>query len=224
VSGILVVDDEPQIVRALTINLRARGFEVRAAGTGGEALRLAAAHPPDVVLLDLGLPDLDGTEVIAGLRAWTTVPILVLSGRSDSVDKVDALDAGADDYVTKPFGMDELLARVRAAVRRAVPDQPPAPVVTDAFTVDLAATRVYRDGEEVRLTPTEWRLLEALVTRPGRLVSQRQLLSEGWGPGYTVETNYLRVYLAGLRRKLEIDPSRPRHLVTEPGMGYRFVP
>ena len=150
--------------------------------------------------------------------------MIVLSARHGSDDKVEALDVGADDYVTKPFGMDELLARVRAAVDAPCPTEPPAPVVTDAFTVDLAATRVLPRRQEVRLTPTEWRLLEALVRNPGRLVSQRQLLSEGWGPGYTVETNYLRVYLAGLRRKLEADPSRPRHLVTEPGMGYRFVP
>jgi two-component system, OmpR family, KDP operon response regulator KdpE len=163
-------------------------------------------------------------DVLRTVRASSQVPVIVLSARHGSDDKVEALDVGADDYVTKPFGMDELLARVRSAVRRSAADQPPAPVVTDDFTVDLAATRVLRDGEEVRLTPTEWRLLESLVTRSGRLVSQRQLLSDGWGPAYVAETNYLRVYVAGLRRKLEPDPSRPRHLLTEPGMGYRFVP
>jgi two-component system KDP operon response regulator KdpE len=224
VTSVLVVDDDPAIQRTLAIGLRARGYDVLPARDGRTAVDACHDDEPDVVLLDLGLPDLSGVEVLRAIRAWSQVPVIVLSARHGSDDKVEALDVGADDYVTKPFGMDELLARVRAAVRRAVPDQPPEPVVTDAFTVDLAATRVYRDGEEVRLTPTEWRLLEALVTRPGRLVSQRQLLSEGWGPGYTVETNYLRVYLAGLRRKLEADPSRPRHLVTEPGMGYRFLP
>jgi two-component system KDP operon response regulator KdpE len=224
VSGILVVDDEPQIVRALTINLRARGFEVRAAGTGGEALRLAAAHPPDVVLLDLGLPDLDGTDVIAGLRAWTTVPILVLSGRSDSVDKVDALDAGADDYVTKPFGMDELMARLRAMLRRQGPAGETPAVTFGDVVVDLTATRVTVRDEEVRLTPTEWHLLSALVRQPGRLHSQRQLLREVWGPGYETAQGNLRLYMAQLRRKLEPDPSRPRYFRTEPGMGYRFEP
>ena len=223
-TSVLVVDDDPAIQRTLAIGLRARGYDVLPARDGRTAVDACHDDEPDVVLLDLGLPDLSGVEVLRAIRAWSQVPVIVLSARHGSDDKVEALDVGADDYVTKPFGMDELLARVRAAVRRGVPDQPPEPVVTDAFTVDLAATRVYRDGEEVRLTPTEWRLLEALVTRPGRLVSQRQLLSEGWGPGYTVETNYLRVYLAGLRRKLEADPSRPRHLVTEPGMGYRFLP
>jgi two-component system KDP operon response regulator KdpE len=191
---------------------------------GRTAVEAVREDDPDVVLLDLGLPDLSGVDVLRCVRKHSQVPVIVLSARHGSDDKVEALDVGADDYVTKPFGMDELLARVRAAVRRAVPDQPPSPVVTDAFTVDLAATRVLRDGEEVRLTPTEWRLLEALVTRPGRLVPQRQLLAEVWGPGYAVETNYLRVYVAALRRKLETDPSRPRHLLTEPGMGYRFVP
>jgi two-component system KDP operon response regulator KdpE len=224
VTSVLVVDDDPAIQRTLAIGLRARGYDVLPARDGRTAVDACHDDEPDVVLLDLGLPDLSGVEVLRTIRAWSQVPVIVLSARHGSDDKVEALDVGADDYVTKPFGMDELLARVRAAVRRAVPDQPPEPVVTDAFTVDLAATRVHRHGREVRLTPTEWRLLAALVTRPGRLVPQRQLLSEGWGPGYTVETNYLRVYLAGLRRKLEDDPSRPRHLVTEPGMGYRFVP
>jgi two-component system KDP operon response regulator KdpE len=180
-----------------------------------------------VVLLDLGLPDMDGSEVIRGLRGWTRVPIIVLSARHTSGEKVRALDAGADDYVTKPFGMDELLARLRAAVRRAEPEpgaEPEPVVATEAFTVDLAARRVRRDGADVRLTPTEWHLLEILVRNPGRLIPQTRLLQEVWGPAYRTETNYLRVYLAQLRRKLEPDPSRPRHLITEPGMGYRFEP
>jgi two-component system KDP operon response regulator KdpE len=220
---VLVVDDEPQLVRALRINLKARGYEVATAADGGGALEAAARRHPDVVVLDLGLPDMDGTEVIKGLRGWTTVPIIVLSARHSSDDKVDALDAGADDYVTKPFGMDELLARLRAAVRRAVPSGDQAAVVeTGAFTVDLAARKAIRDGAEVRLTPTEWRILELLIRNAGRLVSQRQLLHEVWGPSYGTETNYLRVYLAQLRRKLEPDPARPRYLITEPGMGYRF--
>jgi two-component system KDP operon response regulator KdpE len=223
VTTVLVVDDDPAIQRTLAIGLRARGYQVLPARDGRTAVEAVRDDDPDVVLLDLGLPDLSGVDVLRRIRRHSQVPVIVLSARHGSDDKVEALDVGADDYVTKPFGMDELLARVRAAVRRAVPDQPPTPVVTDAFTVDLAATRVLRDGEEVRLTPTEWRLLEALVTRPGRLVPQRQLLAEVWGPGYAVETNYLRVYVAGLRRKLETDPSRPRHLLTEPGMGYRFV-
>jgi two-component system KDP operon response regulator KdpE len=224
-TRILVVDDDPQIVRALRINLRARGYEVDAAHDGASALELAAARHPDVVLLDLGLPDMDGTQVIRGLRGWTKIPVIVLSARHASDEKVDALDAGADDYVTKPFGMDELLARLRAAVRRATPvgSEPDEAVVTTAtFTVDLVAKRVQRDGADVRLTPTEWHLLEVLVRNAGRLVSQKQLLQEVWGPAYGTETNYLRVYLAQLRRKLETDPAHPRHFITEPGMGYRF--
>ncbi|ATE56873.1 MULTISPECIES: response regulator [Actinosynnema] len=225
-TKVLVVDDEPQIVRALRINLSARGYQVLTAHDGAAALRAAAEGKPDVVVLDLGLPDVDGTEVIAGLRGWTTVPIIVLSARVDSTDKVEALDAGADDYVTKPFGMDELLARLRAAVRRsaAPADAGEAVVRTGAFTVDLVAKKVHREGAEVHLTPTEWGLLEVLVRNPGKLVAQRQLLQEVWGPAYAKETHYLRVYLAQLRRKLEPEPSRPRHLVTEPGMGYRFEP
>ncbi len=223
-TRVLVVDDEPQLVRALAINLRARSYEVDAASDGRSALSLAASRHPDVVVLDLGLPDMDGIEVVRGLRGWTTVPILVLSARQGSAEKVEALDAGADDYVTKPFAMDELLARLRAAIRRATPiDETPA-VHTDAFTVDLAAKRVLRDGADVRLTPTEWHLLEVLTRSPGRLVGQKQLLQEVWGPRYERETNYLRVYLAQLRRKLEPDPSHPRYLITEPGMGYRFEP
>ncbi|MEV0259824.1 response regulator [Streptomyces sp. NPDC050617] len=224
-NRVLVVDDEPQIVRALVINLKARKYDVDAAPDGATALQLAAARHPDVIILDLGLPDMDGVEVIRGLRGWTRVPILVLSARQTSDEKVEALDAGADDYVTKPFGMDELLARLRAAVRRAEPAGTPDDAVvveTDGFTVDLAAKKVNRGGRDVRLTPTEWHLLEVLVRNTGRLVSQKQLLQEVWGPSYGTETNYLRVYMAQLRRKLEADPSHPKHFVTEPGMGYRF--
>ncbi|MBB4908327.1 response regulator [Actinophytocola algeriensis] len=225
-TKVLVVDDEPQIVRALRINLAARGYDVSTAASGQEALRVAATEHPDVVVLDLGLPDIDGAKVIEGLRGWTSVPIIVLSARTDSGDKVSALDAGADDYVTKPFGMDELLARLRAAVRRAstVPAGEEAVVETQAFTVDLAAKKVIRDGAEVHLTPTEWGVLELLVRNRGKLVAQKQLLQEVWGPSYASETHYLRVYLAQLRRKLEPRPSRPRHLLTEAGMGYRFEP
>ncbi|MFJ3975297.1 response regulator [Streptomyces sp. NPDC090021] len=225
-TRVLVVDDEPQIVRALVINLKARRYEVDAATDGASALELAAARHPDVVVLDLGLPDMDGVEVIRGLRGWTRVPILVLSARHSSDEKVEALDAGADDYVTKPFGMDELLARLRAAVRRAEPaagsGEDEVVVATAGFTVDLAAKKAVREGRDVRLTPTEWHLLEVLVRNGGKLVSQKQLLQEVWGPTYGTETNYLRVYMAQLRRKLEADPSRPRHFITEPGMGYRF--
>jgi two-component system KDP operon response regulator KdpE len=228
VTKVLVVDDEPQIVRALRINLSARGYDVSTAADGQQALQVAAAAHPDVVVLDLGLPDMDGAEVIAGLRGWTSVPIIVLSARTDSGDKVSALDAGADDYVTKPFGMDELLARLRAAVRRAaaVPSGlgEEAVVVTPTFTVDLVAKKVLKEGAEVHLTPTEWGVLELLVRNRGKLVAQKQLLQEVWGPGYASETHYLRVYLAQLRRKLEPQPSRPRHLLTEAGMGYRFEP
>ncbi|MFI6032145.1 response regulator [Amycolatopsis magusensis] len=226
-STVLVVDDEPQIVRALRINLSARGYKVITAHDGTAALRAVAETKPDVVVLDLGLPDMDGTEVIAGLRGWTTVPIIVLSARGDSSDKVAALDAGADDYVTKPFGMDELLARLRAAVRRSAvsgTEDGSAVVETDAFTIDLAAKKVLRDGAEVHLTKTEWGVLELLVRNRGRLVAQKQLLHEVWGPSYDTESHYLRVYVAQLRRKLEREPSRPKHLLTEPGMGYRFEP
>ncbi len=223
-TRVLVVDDEPQLLRALSINLRARKYEVHTAATGTDALATAAAHPPDLVILDLGLPDMDGTEVVSGLRGWTAVPILVLSGRSDSADKVDALDAGADDYVTKPFGMDELLARLRAMARRGAPQEDQPLVQVGAATVDLAARRVIRDGADVRLTPTEWHLLEVLVRHPGKLLSQRQLLQEVWGPGYETAQGNLRLYMAQLRKKLEPSPARPRHLVTEPGMGYRFEP
>jgi two-component system KDP operon response regulator KdpE len=224
-TRVLVVDDELPIRRALTANLKARGYEVDAAETGEQALDLAARHHPDVVLLDLGLPGIDGLEVIDGLRGWTHVPIVVLSARGAEPDKVAALDAGADDYVAKPFGMDELLARLRAAVRRATPAEEEPVVTTEHFTVDLSAKRVLDpSGEPVRLTPTEWQLLEVLVRNPGKLVSQRQLLRDVWGPAYGDESNYLRVHMAHLRRKLEPDRSRPRYLITEPGMGYRFVP
>jgi two-component system KDP operon response regulator KdpE len=223
-TRIMVVDDEPQIVRALSINLRARGYEVTTAGDGTEAVAVADLAPPDLVILDLGLPDLDGVDVITRLRARSSAPILVLSGRSDSADKVEALDAGADDYVTKPFGMDELLARLRVMERRTAPaDDDAAPIVAFGdVTVDLGATRVTVRGEEVRLTPTEWHLLEVLLRNPGQLLSQRQLLTEVWGPGYESAHGNLRLYVAQLRRKLEADPARPVHIRNEPGMGYRF--
>jgi two-component system, OmpR family, KDP operon response regulator KdpE len=223
-SRILVVDDDRQLLRALRINLKARGYETVVALDGATGLSAASRYVPDLVIVDLGLPDMDGVEVVQGVRGWSSVPVIVLSARHLEQAKVRALDAGADDYVTKPFGMDELMARVRAALRRATPAVE-APVVTTAsFTVDLAARRVSRDGVDVRLTPTEWHVLEVLVRNAGRLVSQRQLLQEVWGPRYGSETNYLRVYLAQLRAKLEPDPARPRYLLTEPGMGYRFQP
>ena len=221
---VLVVDDEAQIRRALTTNLTARGYEVVQAASGEDALRLAAEQHPDVVVLDLGLPGIDGIEVVRGLRGWTSVPIVVLSVRGDETDKVAALDAGADDYVTKPFGMNELLARLRASLRRRAPAEEEALITTPAFSIDLTAKRVTQEGDEVHLTPTEWHLIEMLVRHPGKLVSQRQLLQEVWGPQYETETNYLRVYLAQVRRKLEPDPSKPRYFITEPGMGYRFDP
>jgi two-component system KDP operon response regulator KdpE len=252
-TRVLIVDDEPQILRAMRINLRARGYEVVVADTGAGALAAAAETRPDIVILDLGLPDLDGVDVIHGLRGWTRVPIVVLSGRVDSRDKVSALDAGADDYITKPFGIDELLARLRAVARR-TGDQTTSPVIRfGRVTVDLAAHRVTRalepgsvpgvppaDGgpasavateaaqpqgeDEIRLTKTEWGLLKVLLSHPGKLVTQRQLLTEVWGANYGTETHYLRTYLNRLRQKLEDDPARPRHFLTEPGMGYRFQP
>ena len=223
-STVLVVDDEPQILRALTTNLRARGFDVDEAVSGEEALALAARGRPDIVILDLGLPGIDGIEVVHGLRGWSSVPILVLSAREDESAKVAALDAGADDYVTKPFGMDELLARVRAALRRATTAEDEPMVSTEHFVVDLAKKQVTRGSAAVHLTPTEWQVVEVLVRNPGKLVSQRQLLHEVWGPQYGRETNYLRLYIAQIRRKLEPVPSRPRYFLTEPGMGYRFSP
>jgi two-component system KDP operon response regulator KdpE len=223
-TRVLVIDDEAPILRALKINLTARKYEVSTAADGVSGLAAMARERPDVLILDLGLPDMDGTEVIKGVRGWTSTPIIVLSAWGQESQKVAALDAGADDYVTKPFGMDELLARLRAAVRRASP-APDEPVVTTAeFTVDLARKRVTRGEVDVRLTPTEWQVLEVLVRNADRLVTQRQLLAEVWGPGYQTEANYLRVYMANLRRKLEPDPSAPRYLLTEPGMGYRFLP
>ncbi len=222
-TRVLVIDDEKQILRALRINLSVRGYEVFTAATGAEALRVAADHRPEVVILDLGLPDMSGIEVLEGLRGWLTAPVIVLSARTDSSDKVEALDAGADDYVTKPFGMDEFLARLRAAVRRGAKVEVDEPVVeTDSFTVDLAAKKVIKDGSEVHLTPTEWGMLEMLVRNRGKLVGREELLKEVWGPAYAKETHYLRVYLAQLRRKLEANPSQPKHLLTEAGMGYRF--
>jgi two-component system KDP operon response regulator KdpE len=240
---VLVVDDEPQILRALRINLRVRDYDVHVAATGTEALEVAGRYPPDLVILDLGLPDLDGVEVIQGLRGWTKAPIIVLSGRADSLDKVEALDAGADDYVTKPFGVEELLARMRAAVRRTgIPEDLPR-IRLGELVVDLAAKRVVRQApvpagldpageapageapvEGIRLTPTEWHLLEVLLRNPGKLLSRNQLLTEVWGPGYADATGNLRLYMAQLRRKLEPDPARPRWLITEPGMGYRYQP
>jgi two-component system KDP operon response regulator KdpE len=222
VTRVLVIDDEPSILRALRINLTARNYEVSTASDGASGLAAVSRERPDAVILDLGLPDMDGTEVIHGVRGWSTTPIIVLSVWGAEPQKVAALDAGADDYVTKPFGMDELLARLRAAVRRGAP-APDEPVVTTPdFTVDLAAKRVTRDGVDVRLTPTEWQLLELLARSRGRLITQKQLLQDVWGPSYGSESNYLRVYIAQLRRKLEPEPSRPRYLLTEPGMGYRF--
>ena len=222
-SRVLVVDDEPQIRRALAITLRARGYQVDLAANGADALQQAADGHPDVIVLDLGLPGMDGIQVIRGLRGWTQAPIIVLTVREREADKVTALDAGADDYVTKPFGVNELLARLRAAVRRATPTHDEAPVVQTAhFRVDLAAKRITTNHGEVRLTPTEWHLVDVLVRNRGKLISQRQLLQEVWGPAYGEETNYLRVFMAQVRRKLEPDPSKPRYFLTEPGMGYRF--
>ncbi len=223
-TRILIVEDEPALLRALSINLRARKYDVALAADGTTALRQAGATVPDVVILDLGLPDMDGTDVIHGLRGWTNVPIIVLSAREAQADKVDALDAGADDYLTKPFGMDELMARIRAALRRAEPAADSPLVTTADFTIDLAAKRATRAGTEVRLTPTEWHLVEILLRNPGKLIGRRQLLTEVWGPTYSTDNNYLRVYLAGIRRKLEPDPANPTHFLTEPGLGYRFEP
>lgn len=223
-TNVLIVDDEPQILRALQINLNARGYQTLPAADGASALDQAAKHAVDVVILDLGLPDMDGIDVIRGLRGWTDVPIIILSARHASDEKVDALDAGADDYVTKPFDLNELLARVRAATRR-VGGAPESPTVeTAAFQISLIDKRVTRNGEAVRLTPIEWNILELLARNPGRLISQQQVLTHVWGPAYTKETQYLRVYIAQLRRKLEPDPAKPRYLLTEAGMGYRFEP
>jgi two-component system, OmpR family, KDP operon response regulator KdpE len=261
-TGILIVEDQPELVRALRINLRARQYDVFTARTGREALALAASHPPDAIILDLGLPDIDGTEVIVELRRWCTAPIIVLSGRTSPGDKIGALDVGADDYVTKPFAMAELLARLRAALRRdegeLIGGQPRQARIGQ-WLVDLTAHQVTRapaghgsdrgsdrgaghgsgygsdaradreegaggQGATLRLTPTEWRILEILLQRPGQLVGSAQLLTEVWGPGFRQRTNYLRFHMAHLRSKLEDNPARPRHLLTEPGMGYRYQP
>ena len=222
-ADVLIVDDEVQILRALQINLNARGYSTFTALSGHKALEEAARRRLDVIILDLGLPDIDGVEVIRRLRRWSGVPVVVLSARHGSEDKIHALDAGADDYVTKPFGMDELLARLRAAQRRGAASQEATPVVkTAGFTVDLANKQVIREGEQVRLTPTEWNILELLARNTGALVTHAQILTEVWGPAYAEETAYLRVYLAQLRRKLEADPANPRHLLTETGLGYRL--
>jgi len=243
-TRVLVVDDEPQILRALRINLHARQYDVVTAGTGRGALEAAADAHPDLVILDLGLPDMDGVDVIRSLRTWTQVPIVILSGRINSAARVDALDAGADDYVTKPFSVEELLARIRAVTRRTSEPELIEPIQLGRWTVDLSdhliyetlpanvdannsqleGTRIQAPVRQVHLTPTEWQLLQALVRHPGRLVSQRQLLQEVWGPTYVEQTHYLRQYVKALRHKLEDDPTRPRHLITEPGMGYRFQP
>jgi len=224
-ARVLAVDDDPPLLRALSITLGARGYVVDLATTGEAALELAARHAPDVVILDLGLPGISGLQVIQGLRGWSTVPIVILSAREDQADKVAALDAGADDYVTKPFGMDELLARLRAALRRATPTLEAPLVQTAHFHIDLAAKRVTTAaGGDARLTPIEWHLVEILARNPGKLVTARHLLEEVWGRQYGTETNYLRVHFAHIRRKLEPEPSRPRYFMTEPGMGYRFEP
>jgi two-component system, OmpR family, KDP operon response regulator KdpE len=225
-ARVLIVEDQAELQRALGINLRARQYEVLTARTGREALASAAAEPPDAVILDLGLPDIDGVEVIVELRRWYKGPIIVLSGRTSPGDKIGALDVGADDYVTKPFAMAELLARLRAALRREEGDRGGETnlVMIGNWRVDLAAHKVTSGDEVLRLTPTEWRMLELLVRRPGQLVGSAQILTGVWGPGFQQRTNYLRFHMARLRRKLEEDPSRPRHLLTEPGMGYRFQP
>jgi two-component system KDP operon response regulator KdpE len=221
---VLIVDDEPAMLRALRINLRVRKYDVTTAATGQEALAEARRRPPDAVILDLGLPDVDGIEVIRGLRGWSRAPVIVLSGRTGPGDKIAALDAGADDYVTKPFSIEELLARLRAALRRDDTGPPPVRVRVGRYEIDLAAHTALDGARTVRLTPTQWRLLEILLRHPGQLVGTQRLLTEIWGPGYERYTHYLRFHMAGLRRKLEDDPSRPRHLLTEPGMGYRYQP
>jgi len=229
-ARVLIVEDQPELQRALRINLRARQYEVLAARTGREALSLAASAAPDAVILDLGLPDIDGTEVIIELRRWYRAPIIVLSGRTSPGDKIGALDVGADDYVTKPFAMAELLARLRAALRRDEGDlarEAVSSAVIGRWLVDLAAHQVTLTAapeRTPRLTPTEWRILDLLVRRPGQLVGSVQILAAVWGPGFQQRTNYLRFHLARLRRKLEDNPARPRHLLTEPGMGYRYQP
>jgi two-component system KDP operon response regulator KdpE len=223
-TRVLVVDDEPQILRALHINLEARGYDVDTALDGRAALAAAGRHPADLVILDLGLPDMEGIDVIHGLRGWSHVPIIVLSGRAGSTDKIEALDAGADDYITKPFNIDELVARLRAVARRVTDVNDHPQVQIGEHTVDLARYIVTGPHGEVRLTPTEWQLLEILIRNAGKLVTQRQLLTQIWGPSYVGESNYLRVHMTHLRHKLEAEPANPRYLITEPGMGYRFKP
>jgi two-component system KDP operon response regulator KdpE len=223
-SRVLVVDDDVRILKTLEINLRARGFEVVLARTGEDALQLAARHHPDAVILDLGLPQMDGLDVVRGLRGWTSVPIVVLSGRDTERAKVQALDLGADDYLTKPFGMDELFARLRAAVRRAVVPEGKPVVTTPDFRIDFTAKQVHCRDELVRLTPTQWHIVEVLVRNAGRLVTYEQLLREVWGPTYGKETNYLRVFMTQIRQKLEPEPAKPRYFITEPGIGFRFEP
>jgi two-component system KDP operon response regulator KdpE len=223
-TRVLVVEDDRSLVRALANNLKVRGYKVDVATDGTTAVKRAADKRPDLVIVDLGLPELDGLEVIRSLRGWAEMPIIVLSARGSEDDKIEALDAGADDYVAKPFGMGELLARVRAALRRATPSDDQAAVETPHFTIDLASKKVWVGGEEVHLTPTEWGMLEMLVRNPGSLVSQTMILREVWGPAYEDETHYLRSYIAQIRRKLEPEPSRPRYFITEAGMGYRFEP
>ncbi|MFJ4262317.1 response regulator [Paenarthrobacter nicotinovorans] len=224
-NTILVVDDDPHIVRALAITLKGQGYTVVTAADGESAVRAAAQRPVSVMILDLGLPDMDGNAVITAVREWSAVPILVLSARHGSNDKVEALDAGADDYITKPFGLEELLARLRAVLRRTIETSEDVTTVeTSSFTVDLARRQITKAGEDVRMTPTEWNILDILLRNPDKLITQQQLLTEVWGPAYAKEANYLRVYMAQLRRKLEDQPGSPRHLITEPGMGYRFVP
>jgi two-component system, OmpR family, KDP operon response regulator KdpE len=219
---VLVVDDEPQIVRALKVILRSAGYLTEAAESKQEALNAVAVRPPDAMVLDLVLPDGSGVEVCADVRRWSSLPIIVLSAVGDEREKVRALDAGADDYVTKPFGTDELLARLRAALRRATEDGGEPRITVGELTVDLAARIVTRGDTEVHLTPIEFDLLRVLAEHCGRLVTQRQLLHEVWGPGYETETHYLRVHVAHIRSKLEPEPSRPRYLITEPGIGYRL--
>jgi two-component system KDP operon response regulator KdpE len=223
VSTVLVVDDEPPILHTMDVNLRARGYDVQLAATGTQALSVAARRHPDAVILDLGLPDMDGVEVIRGLRGWTNVPIIILSARTGEPQKVAALDAGANDYVTKPFGMDELMARVRVALRAPTGAEEHAVVETADFTIDLANKRIQRGGRDIRLTATEWQVVEILARNPGRLITQRHLLEQVWGLTDT-KTNYIRVLMVAVRRKLEPDPSHPRYFITEPGSGIRFVP
>lgn len=221
---VLIVEDEARIARAMQVTLQANGYQALTVGTGADALQATAKQPVEIVVLDLGLPDMDGVEVIRRIRGWSSMPIIVLSARHASEDKVEALDAGADDYVTKPFGLDELLARLRVASRRVVTEHEEPTLATTDFMVDLAGKKIVKDGSEVRLTPTEWNILELLVRNKGKLVSQQQILTQVWGQAYAKETQYLRVYIAQLRRKLERDPAEPRHLHTEAGMGYRFDP